>query len=393
MLKLSDYLKVAPLLVVPAMPTLLKDSLTATLLSFSFSFILIIAGYFILKTYSRKQEIKFEEEMKQQRHNSEKQIAEIRTPLQARSQHIPVLINQLTDVTEHTESAALDIGDRFLNIVKRARNQASEASKAFKTLANDSDSETLTDISKKSLVGVIESLQGATAVTQQTLIDLNTIINASEKANEMVNEIGSIADQTNLLALNAAIEAARAGEHGRGFAIVADEVRKLSDRSHVAADEIRRVITGIGQESQDIYTKAEHSANETQATAITASEVVDDTLKKIDGTIIGIRSQLDGLTGETESLAQDISEIVVSMQFQDITRQRIEHVITPLLEFKSELEAIVRGESVKITINTDSDSKGLEKMYTMESERKVLQKTLSETPEDVTDSGDDVEIW
>jgi len=218
----------------------------------------------------------------------------------------------------------------------------------------------LTDISKKSLVGVIESLQGATAVTQQTLVDLNTIINASEKANEMVNEIGSIADQTNLLALNAAIEAARAGEHGRGFAIVADEVRKLSDRSHVAADEIRRVITGIGLESKDIYTKAEHSANETQTTAITASEVVDDTLKKIDETIIGIRSQLDGLTSETESLAQDISEIVVSMQFQDITRQRIEHVITPLLEFKSELEAIVRGESVKITINTNNDSKDLE---------------------------------
>jgi len=47
MLKLSNYLKVAPFLAIPAIPTLLDDSLTAKLLSLSFAFILIFAGYFI----------------------------------------------------------------------------------------------------------------------------------------------------------------------------------------------------------------------------------------------------------------------------------------------------------------------------------------------------------
>jgi len=358
------------------------------------SYALLVAGsYLLIKKYLQSLQSEYEKNKKNYIADKETLFKSIEAPLKARAQYIPVLVNQLTEVTEHTESAALDIGERFLNIVERARNQSSEASNAFKNLANDSDSETLTDISKKSLLGVIESLQGATEVTQQTLIDLNTISNASEKANEMVNEIGAIADQTNLLALNAAIEAARAGDHGRGFAIVADEVRKLSDRSQAAADEIRKIITGIGSETHDIYTKTEQSVTETQSTATSASGVVDDTLKKIDETIIGIKSQLDDLTSETESLAGDISDIVVSMQFQDITRQRIEHVISPLLEFKLELEAIVRGECVKTTVNTSSDSKELEKMYTMESERKILQKTLSEAPEDITDSGDDVEIW
>jgi len=127
MLKLSNYLKVAPFLAIPAIPTLLDDSLTAKLLSLSFAFILIFAGYFILKKYSRNQEIQFEAEKKKQSEDNERQIAEIRTPLQARAQYIPVLVNQLTDVTEHTESAALDIGDRFLNIVKRARKRSSES--------------------------------------------------------------------------------------------------------------------------------------------------------------------------------------------------------------------------------------------------------------------------
>jgi len=81
MLKLSNYLKVAPFLAIPAIPTLLDDSLTAKLLSLSFAFILIFAGYFILKKYSRNQEIQFEAEKKKQSEDNERQIAEIRTSL------------------------------------------------------------------------------------------------------------------------------------------------------------------------------------------------------------------------------------------------------------------------------------------------------------------------
>jgi methyl-accepting chemotaxis protein len=65
---------------------------------------------------------------------------------------------------------------------------------------------------------------------------------ASAKIGEIVTVIDSIAFQTNLLALNAAVEAARAGDQGRGFAVVASEVRALSQRSAVAAGEIRELI-------------------------------------------------------------------------------------------------------------------------------------------------------
>jgi methyl-accepting chemotaxis protein len=70
------------------------------------------------------------------------------------------------------------------------------------------------------------------------------------------------------------------------------------------------------------------------------------------------------------------------MQFQDITRQRIEHVIEPLLSLKTELEEMtLKTRNVETSLHEYNEGNGtewLEKMYTMESERNVLKNTLSE---------------
>lgn len=313
-------------------------------------------------------------------------------PLQKGAQLIPVLVSQLQEVTTETESAAMDICERFMSIAERARSQSSGAAEAFVTLGGDgaNNSETLLDLSKKSLADVIESLHKAATVTSQTLSNLTLIIQATGKANTMVNEIGSIASQTNLLALNAAIEAARAGEHGRGFAIVADEVRILSDRSHNAADEIRKIVINIEDVTRQIYAKTEQNVSETGAISDNATNIVDDTMKKIDGTISNVRLKLDELKSEAQALAKDISGIVISMQFQDITRQRIEHVVDPLLALKAGIENIlqtilVTGENIDGP-SRDTENKWLEEMYTMESEREILRNTLGDFQTQSTDT-------
>ena len=76
---------------------------------------------------------------------------------------------------------------------------------------------------------------------------MREIQESSRQIGEIISVIDGISFQTNILALNAAVEAARAGAQGRGFAVVASEVRNLAQRSAVAAQEIKSLITSSVQ--------------------------------------------------------------------------------------------------------------------------------------------------
>jgi methyl-accepting chemotaxis protein len=303
--------------------------------------------------------------------------------LNRNSHLIPVLTSQLDVVIRETETAVLEIGESFMEIISRARSQASRAANAFGefTSGDGRDSKALIELSREALGAVMANLHSVNGVARRTLENMKKVTHTMESIREVVSEIEYIADQTNLLALNASIEAARAGEHGRGFAVVADEVRKLSARSTTAASEIGKLIRAVEAEISGMHKETEKSAEATELRSRESEEIMNDTLGKINEVMLTAQSELDSLSMETESLAKDISGIVISMQFQDITRQKIEHVIEPLQALKSESEEMLLTLAGNGTAGGKGGAGGgmawLENMYTMESERETMKQAMT----------------
>jgi methyl-accepting chemotaxis protein len=155
----------------------------------------------------------------------------------------------------------------------------------------------------------------------------------------IIQIISSIAKQTSLLALNAGIEAARAGNAGRGFAVVANEVRELSKRSTSAA--------------ADIAERLNATANKVSAKLFEAQKALEekhglDELQELIGDLTQMQQdfshssqlQLDVISDVETGHQEGVSHLMAAMghiQFQDVMRQRMEHVQQALVEMQNHL--------------------------------------------------------
>ena len=208
------------------------------------------------------------------------------------SEAIQEVAHGATEQAETIQSSTSDVAD-LSDAIQQVSNDADMLSAAASDMneASKSSADALTKLSAKmdtmnSSVSSITETMGATSA-------------AVHNVNQLVDGITGIATQTNLLALNASIEAARAGEAGRGFAVVAEEIGKLATDSAATAKEIQDEMTNLLNRSDDAKAKTE----EISVICKSVSEVLNDTIAKINGLINNVNSTVSGVK-EIDALAE-----------------------------------------------------------------------------------------
>lgn len=143
---------------------------------------------------------------------------------------------------------------------------------------------------------------------------------------------------TNMLALNARIEAERAGSAGMAFRVVAGEVQELSKAteslSREMQTEIRTVTTGIVEGQSTLQRVATIDMSE--------NIMAKDRLEVLMSALINRSDNLSAIVAdavrEAAQISADVDGMVTGIQFQDRTRQRLEHVVDTLQVLAQALE-------------------------------------------------------
>lgn len=253
---------------------------------------------------------------------------------------VPHIALELKNISFHTEKSVIEIGDKITFIYEKAKQHLKESNEIiahFKGGGNNRHA-SLKEVIQSSLSllrEMISMLEENSQLNKEYSTAIDTILVSTAEINKISDEIQYISDQTNLLALNAAIEAARAGEHGRGFSVVAEEVRKLSDRTSLASNNIIQIVGKVNSSIRDISKSLLDNIRKNTDQKSRVDDAVNDLVRMAEESTEVFHKLVQNAVTSSEEVAKNIDKIILSLQFQDITKQQINQIYLPLDKIKT----------------------------------------------------------
>lgn len=258
--------------------------------------------------------------------------------------YVDVLREQIGDSLAESEREVVRVIEQMNHLIERSNQQRDRIANSVESGRSLTESTRTQVNTNKALIASIQGQLDAQLGELRANFDRIRQMSSEVCAlTPLIRVITSIAQQTNLLALNAEIEAARAGAAGRGFSVVAAEVRKLAVLSTGAAAEISQKISSTCGRVEGELKRAEDALKQQEANAA-MSHLASD----LDGMqqrftqnselLLAVISEVDANYGES---VQRLSTAMGHIQFQDVMRQRMEHVQSALQDLRDHLRDVM----------------------------------------------------
>jgi len=273
------------------------------------------------------------------------------------------IVTQVKTVTERvvetatiSEVSVQDLSEEALRQseeIAAALQQVEEMATAVQAVATNAEQAELAaqQAAKTVLEGdlamnrTVDGIQTIRTTVAETAKKVKYLGESSQKISTVVELISAFAAQTNMLALNASIEASRAGEEGRGFAVVAAEVRSLAQQSAKAADEIRKLVSSIQSETNEVVSAIEVGTEQ----VVMGTKLVDETrqsLNKITAASAEIATLVEAIAQTTvvqskasETVTQKMKDVAEIAQKTSIEASQVSASFEQLREVATTLQA------------------------------------------------------
>ncbi|ACT59846.1 methyl-accepting chemotaxis sensory transducer [Hirschia baltica ATCC 49814] len=230
------------------------------------------------------------------------------------------------------------------------------------------------------------------------IYSLDQILKEMSELNGCIRDIEGINRQTRLLSLNAQIEAARAGDVASGFQVVSMEMLKVSEgidrlatrmltSTQSVTSSIQEVISSIKDEYQELSRIGALDFS-VQIDAKKSLEILMDALVNRNS---DIQSVLGDSTEEAQAIANDIRQVVMTMQFQDRMKQRTDAIVDVMEHLSRFVENNPDG------MNSEAECNDLAQTIidgiTLTEVRTQFQRTFFGESEEVEEIDDGIELF
>jgi methyl-accepting chemotaxis protein len=265
----------------------------------------------------------------------------MKSELQDSKPYIDVMHDQIGDSLAESERQVVEVIEQIGLLNVKANKQREHIAQSIRSGRDLTESTQLRVENNKQIIAAIDmQLETQTEEFRNNFERIQGLSREVGALTPLIKVITSIAQQTNLLALNAEIEAARAGSAGKGFSVVAFEVRKLAVLSTQAAADISTKIHATCKKVDEEMVSARESLVQHEASGAMSQLVADLSEMQAE---FAKNSQLllDVITEVDANYAESVDRLTQALghiQFQDVMRQRMQHVQEALKEMRDHMQ-------------------------------------------------------
>jgi methyl-accepting chemotaxis protein len=255
--------------------------------------------------------------------------------------YIDVMHDQIRDSLSESEREVVEVIEQIGLLNAKSNKQREHIAESIKSGEELTESTHQRVENNKQIIAAIDmQLEAQTGEFRNNFERIQGLSREICALTPLIKVITSIAQQTNLLALNAEIEAARAGSAGRGFSVVAYEVRKLAVLSTQAASDVSKKINATCRKVDEEMASARESLEEHEASSA-MNQLVTDLGEMQSEFASNSQLLLDVIKEVDANYKESVSRLTQALghiQFQDVMRQRMEHVQEALVEMRDHLQ-------------------------------------------------------
>jgi methyl-accepting chemotaxis protein len=254
----------------------------------------------------------------------------------------------LERIMDGAEPRFLDLGGRLQSLYADADDLVNQTRRAAAAVGEGGEGGLLAHLDEMAH-DALADLKARREAIARRLRDLTGSAEQLLRLSEICAGLGKTGLSLNVVGLNIAVESSRSAASGEMFAVFTDEIRGLSRRISQISESIRDAGVQNRRDQLAAHKKIQGSLDSLSRLVGEAESIVGGSLERIHELMDFSREALERSSESSREISRRVGEVVVAIQFHDISRQKAEHVsaaiadAVSLLREPAEPLPVIRG--------------------------------------------------